>query len=90
MTGRNRKQALSVIRRGITISVITTLTVLYNHREGPCDPSRLCGKEFFIKTKLIFLCFPLVYCSMREVKGKFSEIESDLAFFCSTRENGID
>lgn len=32
------------------------------------------------KMKLIFLSFLLVYCTMREVKGKVSEIESALSF----------
>lgn len=48
----------------------------------PHHPWPLWGKKskFFIKMKLIFLCFLLVYCGVSEVKGEVSEIESAPSF----------
>lgn len=45
------------------------------------------------KAKIDFsLCFPLVYCSMREGNGKGQGFGNRISpvFFCSTRENSID
>lgn len=64
----------------------------------PRQPARqemiiLYKKKKKKKTKIDFsLCFPLVYCSMREGSGKGQGFGNRISpvFFCSTRENSID